>query len=60
MYGSNMKSVSPVHVHLTGLSTNGRVYRECVRQSLDFDKLMVSDSQTVGETTTYLDVHVIV
>jgi len=43
LYGSNMKSVSPVHLYLTGLGTSGRVYRECVRQSLDFDKLMVSD-----------------
>ena len=42
LYGSNMKSVSPVHLHLTGLETGGRVYRECVRQSLDFSKLMVS------------------
>ena len=41
LYGSNMKSVSPVDLHLTGLDTNGRVYRECVRQSLNFDKLMV-------------------
>ena len=42
LYGSNMKSVSPVFLHLTGLDTNGRVYRECVRQSLDFNKLLVS------------------
>ncbi|XP_015748875.1 PREDICTED: tRNA methyltransferase 10 homolog B-like [Acropora digitifera] len=42
LYGSNMKSVYPVDLHLTGLDTNGRVYRECVRQSLNFDKLMVS------------------
>ncbi|XP_074624053.1 tRNA-dihydrouridine(16/17) synthase [NAD(P)(+)]-like isoform X1 [Acropora palmata] len=46
LYGSNMKSVSPVDLHLTGLETNGRVYRECVRQSLNFDKLMVHKSET--------------
>jgi len=45
LYGSNMKSVSPVHLYLTGLGTNGRVYRECVRQSLDFDKLMVDKTE---------------
>jgi len=44
LYGSNMKSTSPCNLHLTGLDTSGRVYRECVRQSLDFSKLMVSDS----------------
>ena len=38
-----MKSVSPVYVHLTGLVTGSRVYHECVRQSLDFTKLMVSE-----------------
>lgn len=43
LYGSNMKSVSPVHLHLTGLVTGSRVYLECVRQSLDFSKLMVSE-----------------
>ena len=43
LYGSNMKSVSPVHLHLTGLVTGSRVYRECIRQSLDFSKLMVSE-----------------
>lgn len=46
LYGSNMKSVSPVDLHLTGLDTNGRVYRECVRQSLNFYKLMVHKSET--------------
>jgi len=45
LYGSNMKSVSPVHLYLTGLGTSGRVYRECVRQSLDFDKLMVDKTE---------------
>ena len=43
LYGSNMKSVSPVHLHLTGLVTGSTVYLECVRQSLDFSKLMVSE-----------------
>ena len=41
LYGSNMKSVSPVFLHLTGLDPNGRVYSECVKQSLDFNKLLV-------------------
>ena len=43
LYGSNMKSVSPVFLHLMGLDANGRAYRECVRQSLDFNKLLVSE-----------------
>lgn len=45
LYGSNMKSVLPVHLHLTGLVTSSRVYLECVRQSLDFSKLMVLFSE---------------
>ena len=48
LYGSNMKSVSPVLLHLTGLDANGRVYRECVRQSLDFNKLMVGEQGLIG------------
>ena len=51
LYGSNMKSVSPVHLHLTGLVTGSRIYLECVRQSLDFSKLMVSEP---GPHTTYV------
>ena len=49
LYGSNMKSVSPLFLHLTGLDTNGRVYRECVRQSLDFNKLMVGEQGLIGQ-----------
>jgi len=45
LYGSNMKSVSPVYIHLTGLVMGSRVYHECVRQSLDFSKLMVRWSE---------------
>ncbi|KAK2565995.1 tRNA methyltransferase 10-like protein B [Acropora cervicornis] len=59
LYGSNMKSVSPVDLHLTGLETNGRVYRECVRQSLNFDKLMVHKSETILETLDKDKVYII-
>ncbi|KAJ7377828.1 tRNA (guanine(9)-N(1))-methyltransferase [Desmophyllum pertusum] len=45
LYGSNLRSVLPVHLHLTGLETGGKVYRECVRQSLHFSKLMASLSE---------------
>ncbi|XP_001638445.3 tRNA methyltransferase 10 homolog B isoform X2 [Nematostella vectensis] len=45
VYGSNMKSSRPVHLHFTGLVKSEAIYQECVRQNQGFEQYMVEKTE---------------